>query len=75
MPNGNETYKYHAFLVRLWQINQGGKLVWRVTIENPHTKEIIGFETAQDFTEYLDQLLGFEGREDNDESVGNDLVT
>jgi len=71
----NQPSKYYSFLLRLWKVNQGGRVVWRATIENPHTKEIIGFETVQDFTEYLERLLEINRSEDNDGSVGNDLVT
>jgi hypothetical protein len=29
--------EYKSYLLRLWQVNSGGKLVWRASLEGPHT--------------------------------------
>jgi hypothetical protein len=43
---------YMSYLLRLWQIRSGGALVWRASLESPHTGERVGFAS-------LDDLFGF----------------
>ncbi len=43
---------YLAYLLRLWQVRREGHLLWRVSLESPHTGERWGFAD-------IDQLLAF----------------
>ena len=43
---------YLAYLLRIWQVDEAGKLVWRASLENPHTGERQGFLN-------LDTLIAF----------------
>ena len=43
---------YLAYLLRLWQIQNKGKISWRASLENAHTGEKLAFA-------HLDQLVAF----------------
>lgn len=34
---------YHVYLLRLWQVQQAGEVVWRASLEDPSTRGRIGF--------------------------------
>ena len=38
-----EQHRYLSYLLRLWQIKSEGELVWRASLESPHTGERQGF--------------------------------
>lgn len=52
----NEPHEYYSYLLRLWKLNQKGILIWRASLENPQTKEIIGFESLENLSKYLETL-------------------
>ena len=39
-----EQRDYLAYMLRLWQVNDDGKPVWRASVESPHTGERHGFQ-------------------------------
>ena len=39
---------YLSYLLRLWQADADGELVWRASLESPHTGERLGFADAAD---------------------------
>jgi hypothetical protein len=43
---------YLAYLLRIWQVKVAGQLVWRASLEDPHTGERRGFPN-------LDALIAF----------------
>ena len=43
---------YLAYLLRIWQVTDAGKLVWRASLEDAHTGERQGFAS-------LDALVAF----------------
>ena len=47
---------YHAFLLRLWKPDPENLTDWRVILEDPHTREIIGFDGLKAFFTYLERL-------------------
>jgi hypothetical protein len=57
---------YHAFLLRLWRMSEMEPPVWHVSLENPHTREVQGFDNLDTL---LDYLLGLT-RESNLPSMG-----
>ena len=48
----DETYEYHAYLLRLWRSEHQGQWQWHASLESPHTIE------RQSFTS-LEQLFAF----------------
>jgi hypothetical protein len=47
--------RYHAFLLRLWQEEEGAP--WRIQIEHPHTREVVGFPSLEKLMQFLDERL------------------
>ena len=44
---------YRAYLLRLWQVQCEDQLVWRASLENPHTGERQGFADLARLYEFL----------------------
>lgn len=44
--------RYFAYMLRMWEVSNEGKLVWRASLESPHTGERHGFAD-------LEALFGF----------------
>ena len=45
---------YLSYLLRLWQAHDGGELVWRASLESPHTGERLSFVDAERLFAFLD---------------------
>jgi subtilisin-like proprotein convertase family protein len=45
---------YQAFLLRLWQESPDG--IWRITLEDPHTKERHAFNGMEVFIRFLMEM-------------------
>jgi hypothetical protein len=70
---GESLRGYLSYLLRLWQANADGELVWRASLESPHTGEHLSFADAESLLAFLDaQTKEFSRREpvypDSDES-------
>lgn len=50
-----EQRPYLSYLLRLWQTRRAGELVWRASLENPHTGERRGFATLEALFAFLRQ--------------------
>jgi Rps23 Pro-64 3,4-dihydroxylase Tpa1-like proline 4-hydroxylase len=50
-----EQRRYVSYLLRLWQTERGGALVWRASLENAHTGERRGFASVADLVAFLEQ--------------------
>jgi hypothetical protein len=48
--------KYHSFLLRTWQAGLADHPTWRASLENPHTHELIGFDSLEALCAYLKSL-------------------
>jgi len=59
-------YQYFSFLLRLWQAGNMDEPVWRASLENPHTREVVGFNNLSELITYLQQL----GEKDSMETKG-----
>jgi hypothetical protein len=46
---------YLAYLLRLWQVNDDGKPVWRASLESPHTGERVGFGSLELLFAFLEE--------------------
>ncbi|MDY7077292.1 MAG: hypothetical protein SXV54_10245 [Chloroflexota bacterium] len=53
---------YLSYLLRLWQIRSAGELVWRASLESPHTGERKGFAGLADLFTFLEQEIGHVAR-------------
>jgi len=53
---------YLSYLLRLWQIRSEGKLVWRASLESPHTGERRGFANLADLFTFLEEEIGHVAR-------------
>jgi hypothetical protein len=53
-----EQRRYISYLLRLWQIESEGELVWRASLESPHTGERRGFASLADVFTFLEKELG-----------------
>jgi hypothetical protein len=49
--------RYFAYLLRCWQSSEEEMLVWRVSLEDPHTGERIGFATLEAAVAFLRERL------------------
>jgi hypothetical protein len=49
---------YLAYLLRLWQITSDGNIVWRASVESPHTGERHGFADLQALFAFLEEKTG-----------------
>ncbi len=43
-----------AYLLRLWPVQQVEQTVWRASLENPHTGEMLGFATLERLFAFLE---------------------
>jgi hypothetical protein len=46
--------RYLSYLLRLWEASSGGELVWRASLEDPHTGERRGFAGLGELIAYLE---------------------
>jgi hypothetical protein len=53
-----EERRYLSYLLRLWQIKSGGELVWRMSLENPHTHQRQGFASLEALFDFLREQIG-----------------
>ncbi len=45
--------RYLAYLLRLWQVQQGGQWLWRASLEDSRTGEQHGFASPEKLIEFL----------------------
>lgn len=49
---------YRSYLLCLWQAHVDGELVWRASLESPHTHERRGFANLADLFTFLESEVG-----------------
>jgi hypothetical protein len=49
---------YQSYLLRLWQADVDGELVWRASLESPHTGERVSFPDGGSPLAYLAVRIG-----------------
>ena len=49
--------RYLSYLLRLWQASSGGELVWRASLEDPHTGARRGFACLAELVAYLEEEM------------------
>lgn len=50
---------YHSYLLRIWREDE--QMPWRIQIENPHTNEVIGFQSLPKLKAFLDEQFPIKG--------------
>ena len=50
----SEGRRYISYLLRLWQVRVGGELVWRASLESPHTGKRQGFSSLANLVSFLE---------------------
>lgn len=50
-----ERRRYTSYLLRLWQTERKGALVWRASLESAHTGERRGFSSLVELCAFLEQ--------------------
>lgn len=58
----NENRRYHSYLLRLWQVEQNGRLTWRASLEDAQTGKRLGFASPAALYAFLDELWTEQGR-------------
>ncbi len=64
----NRRRRYLAYMLRLWQVEVDGDLVWRASLESPHTGERRGFASLEALFDFLRERTG--GLSDKGGDVG-----
>jgi hypothetical protein len=49
--------RHLAYLLRLWQESDVGKITWRASLEDPHTGHRQGFVNIESMIDFLHQLM------------------
>lgn len=49
---------YRSYLLRLWQAHIDGELVWRASLQSPHTHERRGFANLEALFTFLENEIG-----------------
>lgn len=64
--------RYLSYLLRLWQIESEGALVWRMSLESPQTGERTGFPSLDALLTFLEQQISVvsDSEADNGEARG-----
>ena len=50
--------KYRSYLLRLWPTRSKGQVIWRASLESPHTGQRKGFASLRDLFAFLEQEIG-----------------
>ena len=61
----DEPHDYYSFLLRLWQIRSGGKVVWRASLESAQTGERCGFADLASLIAFLNEQTDADARSEN----------
>jgi len=69
---GEEKRRYISYLLRLWQTKSGGKLVWRASLEDPHTGERRGFASLEALFVFLQRQTGVRPGSDGNRGESED---
>lgn len=62
--------RYRAYLLRLWKTDDEMGVVWRASLESPHTGETHGFPDMKGLFAFLEQKTGFIVEPDNKSKGG-----
>ena len=49
--------RYFSFLLRIWGTGVPDNPVWRISLENTMTREMMGFDSTQEMVEHLSRIM------------------
>jgi hypothetical protein len=55
--------RYLAYMLRLWQVRNNDEMVWRASLEDPHTGERRGFGSLEMLVAFLREQTRAETRQ------------
>ena len=50
--------RYHSFLLHIWETGVPESTVWRISIENTSTRDMVGFDSLGKLAKYLNYSMG-----------------
>ena len=50
-----------SYVLRLWQVERGGRMIWRASLQNSDTGERRGFTTLAGLLRFLEKEYGTDG--------------
>jgi hypothetical protein len=51
----NKTYR--SYLLRVWQSNERGQPVWLASLEDPHTRRVLHFNSLEELWRFLKEQV------------------
>ncbi len=57
LPEMNKISHYQSFLLRLWQVLEGGRPALRISLENTRTRERLGFTDLEAMLAFLRESM------------------
>ena len=65
--------RYFAYMLRLWQVSSDRELIWRASLESPHTGERYGFANPELLFAFLEeQTSGQPRRQEQPKDISGD---
>jgi hypothetical protein len=58
--NESGSLRYLAYMLRLWQVDEENRSVWRASLESPHTGERHGFLDLEMMVAFLQEKISFQ---------------
>ena len=65
--------RYVSYLLRLWQTQHAGALVWRASLQSAHTGERRGFASLDELVAFLEQETAPLDEEEPRTPAGDDV--
>ncbi len=56
-----QSHLYVAYLLRMWQAEKAGRLVWRASLESPQTGKVLFFDSLPHLFQFLEKGGGVLG--------------
>ena len=57
-PTRGKRGRHASYLLRLWQAEDNGRIIWRASLQSPDTGERLGFATLADLLGFLKEEYG-----------------
>lgn len=71
---GIKEYRYLSYLLRLWQVKRNGDVIWRASLDNPHSGERRGFHNLAALMDFLSTQVQEGDDEDQNHSITEEAV-
>jgi hypothetical protein len=54
--NVSNVSRYHSFLLRIWCVGDAEHAAWRASLEDPHTRQVLAFDSRAALCDFLLRL-------------------